>query len=85
VAGALAEVFKCGINDLPLTLVLTWFEQKAVAILLTLLALGIKNIRIGPVLPQFVSPAVLNLLVEKFGLTPTGDPIKDLEAALAKK
>jgi hydroxylamine reductase len=85
VAGALAEVFKCGVNDLPLTLVLTWFEQKAVAILLTLLALGIKNIRVGPVLPQFVSPAVLNLLVEKFGLTPTGDPIKDLEAALAKK
>ena len=84
VAAALAGVFKCGVNDLPLTMVLTWFEQKAVAILLTLLALGIKNIRIGPCLPQFITPNVLNLLVEKFGLTPIGDPIKDLEAALAK-
>jgi hydroxylamine reductase len=83
VATALADAFKCGVNDLPLTLVLTWFEQKAVAILLTLLALGIKNIRIGPVLPEFVTPGVLNLLVEKFGLMPIGDPAKDLEAALA--
>jgi hydroxylamine reductase len=85
VAAALAGVFKCGVNDLPLTLVLTWFEQKAVAILLTLLALGIRNIRIGPVLPQFVSPNVLAILVEKFGLTPTGDPAKDVQVALAKK
>jgi hydroxylamine reductase len=85
VAGALAEVFKCGVNDLPLTFVLTWFEQKAVAILLTLLALGIKNIRIGPCLPQFVTPNVLGILVEKFGLTPVGDPIKDLEGMLAAK
>ena len=84
VAVALAGVFKCGVNDLPLTLVLTWFEQKAVAILLTLLSLGIKNIRIGPVLPQFVSSNVLNLLVQKFNLTPTADPVKDLEAILAK-
>jgi hydroxylamine reductase len=85
VASALADVFKCGVNDLPLTLVLSWFEQKAVAILLTLLALGIKNIRVGPVLPQFVSPNVLNLLVEKFNLTPTSDPAKDLAAILAAK
>ena len=61
------------------------FDEWPVAILLTLLALGIKNIRIGPVLPEFVTPGVLNLLVEKFGLMPIGDPAKDLEAALAKK
>ena len=85
VAVALAEVFKCGVNDLPLTMVLTWFEQKAVAILLTLLALGVKNIRIGPVLPEFITPGVLGVLVEKFGLTPIGDPAKDLEVALAAK
>jgi hydroxylamine reductase len=84
VAAALAGVFECGINDLPLTMVLTWFEQKAVAILLTLLALGVKNIRIGPCLPRFITPNVLALLVEKFGLTPVGDPVKDLEVALAK-
>jgi hydroxylamine reductase len=85
VAAALAEAFKCGLNDLPLTMVLTWFEQKAVAILLTLLALGVKNIRVGPVVPQFLSPTVLGILVEKFGLTPIGDPVKDVEAALAAK
>jgi hydroxylamine reductase len=85
VAGALAEVFKVGVNDLPLTMVLTWFEQKAVAILLTLLSLGIKNIRIGPVLPRFITPNVLAVLVEKFGVIPTGDPLKDLEVALAAK
>jgi len=61
------------------------FDEWPVAILLTLLALGIKNIRIGPVLPEFVTPGVLNLLVEKFSLMPIGDPVKDLEAALAKK
>ena len=85
VASALADVFKCGVNDLPLTMVLTWFEQKAVAILLTLLALGVKNIRVGPVVPQFLSPAVLGILVEKFGLTPIGEPAKDVEMALAAK
>jgi hydroxylamine reductase len=85
VAVALAGAFKCGVNDLPLTMVLTWFEQKAVAILLTLLALGVKNIRVGPVLPQFITPNVLGILVEKFGLTPTGDPLKDLEGMLAAK
>ena len=63
IAVALAEAFNCGVNDLPLSLVLSWYEQKAVAILLTLLHLGIKNIRLGPSLPAFVTPAVLNVLV----------------------
>ena len=70
VAVALAKVFNCGVNDLPLTLVLSWYEQKAVCILLTLLSLGIKNIQIGPSLPAFLSPTVLNVLVEKFNLIP---------------
>jgi hydroxylamine reductase len=78
-------VLGCGVNDLPLTMVLTWFEQKAVAILLTLLALGVKNIRVGPIVPRFLSPAVLGILVEKFGLTPIGEPAKDVELALAAK
>ena len=68
VAVALAEAFGCGVNDLPLTLILSWYEQKAAAVLLTLLHLGIKNIRLGPTLPAFVSPAVLNFLVENFGI-----------------
>jgi len=56
VAAALADAFKCGLNDLPLSLVLSWYEQKAVVILLTLLSLGIKNIRLGPTLPAFITP-----------------------------
>ena len=84
VAVALAEVFKCGVNDLPLTLILSWYEQKAVCILLTLLALGIKNIRIGPSLPAFLSPTVLNVLVEKFGLTPIKTADEDLASILNK-
>ncbi len=83
VALALAEAFECGVNDLPLSFVLSWYEQKAVAILLTLLHLGVKNIRIGPSLPAFVTPSVLNLLVETFGLTPTGTVEADLQAMLA--
>lgn len=83
VALALAESFECGVNDLPLTLVLSWYEQKAVCILLTLLSLGIKNIYLGPSLPAFVSPNVLNLLVEQFGLTPISTPEKDLQKILA--
>ena len=63
---ALAKAFNCGVNELPLSLVLSWYEQKAVCILLTLLALGIQNIRIGPSLPAFISPNVLKVLVEKF-------------------
>jgi len=82
VAVALSKVFGCGVNDLPLSLILSWYEQKAVCILLTLLALGIKNIRIGPSLPAFVSPTVLNVLVEKFGLTPITTAENDLKTIL---
>ncbi len=82
VASALAEVFGCGVNDLPLSLVLSWYEQKAVCILLTLLALGIKNILIGPSLPAFLSPNVLTALVEQYGLTPISTPEADLERLL---
>ncbi len=82
VALALADAFGCGVNELPLTLVLSWYEQKAVCILLTLLALGIKNIYIGPSIPAFFSSNVLNILVEKFGLTPISTPEADLKAIL---
>jgi len=84
VAVALAGAFECGVNDLPLTLVLSWYEQKAVCILLTLLALGIKNIYIGPSLPAFLSGNVLNILVEKFDLKPISTPEADIKAILAK-
>jgi len=82
IAVALAEAFEVGVNDLPLSLVLSWFEQKAVVILLTLLHLGIQDIRLGPSLPAFVSPAVLQVLVEKFGLRPISTPQEDLLAIL---
>jgi hydroxylamine reductase len=82
VALALADAFNCGVNELPLTLVLSWYEQKAVCILLTLLALGIKNIYLGPSLPAFISSNVLNVLVEKFGLKPTTTVDEDLKAIL---
>ncbi len=82
IAVALAGAFDCGVNDLPLTFVLSWFEQKAVAILLTLLNLGIKNIKLGPSLPAFVSPAVLNVLVENFNIAPVGNVDEDLKAML---
>jgi hydroxylamine reductase len=82
VALALADAFKCDVNGLPLTLVLSWYEQKAVAILLSLLHLGIRNIRLGPTLPAFVSPNVLNYLVENFGIAPTTTPEADLRAML---
>ena len=82
VAIALAEAFECGVNDLPLTLVLSWYEQKAVCILLTLLALGIKNIYIGPSLPAFISPNILGALVDMFSLTPISTPEADLKAIL---
>jgi hydroxylamine reductase len=84
VALALADAFNCGVNDLPLTLVLSWFEQKAVSILLTLLSLGIKNIYLGPSLPAFVSPTVLKYLVDNFNITPTGKAKDDLAKILAK-
>jgi len=83
IAVALAGAFECGVNDLPLSLIISWYEQKAVAILLTLLHLGIKNIRLGPTLPAFITPAVLGVLVEKFGIAPITTPEKDLAAILA--
>ncbi len=82
VAVALAGAFECDVNDLPLTLVLSWYEQKAVCILLTLLALGIRNIYIGPSLPKFFSNNVLSILVEKFQLHPITTPGADLKAIL---
>jgi hydroxylamine reductase len=83
VAVALAEAFECGVNDLPLTLVLSWYEQKAVCILLTLLSLGIKNILLGPSLPAFVSPNVLQYLVDNFSIAPISTPEEDLKKILA--
>ncbi|NLT58177.1 MAG: hydroxylamine reductase [Clostridiales bacterium] len=84
VAVALAGAFDCGVNDLPLTLVLSWYEQKAVCILLTLLSLGIKNIYIGPSIPAFFSSAVLKVLVEQFDLHPITTPEQDLRAILGE-
>ena len=82
VAVALAKAFGCGVNDLPLSMILSWYEQKAVCILLTLLALGIQNIRIGPSLPAFVSPNVLKVLVEKFNIKPVTTAKEDLAVIL---
>jgi hydroxylamine reductase len=82
IAVALAGAFECGVNELPLSMVLSWYEQKAVAILLTLLNLGVKNIRLGPSLPAFVSPAVLNVLVENFNIAPVTTPDEDLAVML---
>jgi hydroxylamine reductase len=82
IAVALAGAFQCDVNQLPLSMVLSWYEQKAVAILLTLLYLGIKNIRLGPTLPAFVTPSVLGVLVEKFGIAPITTPEADLAAIL---
>jgi hydroxylamine reductase len=82
VAVALADAFECGVNDLPLSLVLSWYEQKAVAILLTLLHLGIKNIKLGPSLPAFVTPNVLNFLVENYNIGPITTAEEDLKAIL---
>ena len=84
VAIALAEAFECDVNELPLSMVLSWYEQKAVCILLTLLYLGIKNIHIGPTLPAFISPNVLNFLVENDGLSPIGTPEEDIKKLLNK-
>ena len=78
IATGLAKAFDCGVNELPLSLVLSWFEQKAVAILLTLLHLGIRNLRLGPSLPAFVSPNVLKVLAEKYNVKPIGDVDQDL-------
>jgi len=82
IASALAGAFDCGVNDLPLSFVLSWYEQKAVVILLTLFHLGIKNIRLGPSLPAFVTPNVLDVLVKNFNIMPITTPEKDLAAML---
>ena len=84
VAVALAKAFDCGVNELPLSMVLSWYEQKAVCILLTLLHLGIENIRLGPTLPAFISPNVLNFLVEKFKIAPITTPEEDIKTLLNK-
>ncbi|MGD9078231.1 MAG: hydroxylamine reductase [Desulfobacterales bacterium] len=82
IASALADAFECEVNDLPLSMILSWYEQKACAILLTLLYLGIKDIRLGPSLPAFVSPNVLDVLVDKFNIMPIKTPQEDLQAIL---
>ncbi|MFH2123735.1 MAG: hydroxylamine reductase [Pseudomonadota bacterium] len=82
IAVALAGAFECGVNDLPLSMILSWYEQKAVVILLTLFSLGIKNIHLGPSLPAFITPNVLNVLVENFSVKPISTPEADLKAIL---
>ncbi|MFZ2196975.1 MAG: hydroxylamine reductase [Thermodesulfovibrionales bacterium] len=84
IALALSKAFNVGVNELPLSLVLSWYEQKAVAILLTLLHLGIKDIRLGPSLPAFTTNNVLGVLVEKFGIKPITTPCEDLRTILGK-
>jgi hydroxylamine reductase len=84
VAQTLAGAFETDVNGLPLSIVLSWFEQKAVCVLLALLHLGVKDIRVGPALPAFITPAVLNVLVEKFAIKPIGTVEEDLEAMLNK-
>jgi len=82
IAVALAKAFDCEVNQLPLSMILSWYEQKAVAILLTLLHLGIKDIRLGPSLPAFISPNVLRVLVKNFNIMPISTPEEDLKAIL---
>ena len=84
IAVALANAFEVGVNDLPLSMVLSWYEQKACAILLTLLHLGIKNIRLGPSLPAFITPNVLKVLSENFNLMAITTPEEDLKAILKR-
>jgi hydroxylamine reductase len=82
VATKLAEAFGVGVNELPLSLIVSWFEQKAAAVLLTLLALGVRNVRLGPTLPAFLTPTLVNVLVEKFGVLPVTEARADIAAAL---
>lgn len=84
VATALAEAFQCEVNQLPLSMVLSWYEQKAVCILLTLLYLGIKDIYLGPTLPAFISPNVLKVLVDNYNISPITTPEEDLKKILNK-
>jgi hydroxylamine reductase len=83
VAQALANAFECGVNELPLSLIISWFEQKAAAVFLTLLALGVRNVRLGPTLPAFLTPALLDVLVNRFGIKPITTAEADIAAALA--
>ena len=85
VATELAKALNCGVNDLPLSLALSHLEQKAAAVLLTLLNMGVTNIRLGPSLPAYVTPNVLNVLVEKFNLMPTGNVHDDIRNIMAGK
>ena len=82
VAAALAEAFKCSVNELPLSMILSWYEQKAVCILLTLLHLGIQNIKLGPTLPGFLSKNVLGFLADQYKIAPIGTPEEDLKEIL---
>jgi len=84
IAVALSKAFDCGVNDLPLSLVLSWYEQKAVAILLTLFHLGIRDIRLGPSLPAFITPNVLEVLVKNFAIKPITTPAEDLATILGE-
>ena len=82
IALALAGAFNCGVNELPLSFILSWYEQKAHVILLSLLSLGIKNIKLGPSLPAYITPNILNFLVENFNIGPITTVDADLKAAL---
>ncbi|HQT46714.1 MAG: hydroxylamine reductase [Acidocella sp. 20-63-7] len=85
IALALAGAFNCGVNDLPLSLVVSWFEQKAAAVFLTLLALGVRNVRLGPSLPGFLTPALLDILVNRFGVLPITNAQDDIKSCLDRK
>lgn len=82
IALALADAFNCEVNELPLSIILSWYEQKAVCILITLLSLGIKDIRLGPTLPAFITPNILQVLIDKFGIKPISTPDEDLKVIL---
>jgi len=83
VATALANALDCSVNDLPLSLALSHLEQKAAAVLLTLLSMGVKNIRLGPSLPAYITPNVLDVLVQNYNIMPTGEAQADLESMMA--
>ena len=85
IAGALSKAFGVGVNELPLSFVLSWYEQKAVSILLTLLYLGIKDIRLGPTLPSFLTPNVVEFLVKNYDIKPISTPDEDLAVILKEK
>jgi len=84
IAQKLAEVFGVGVNELPISFNIAWYEQKAALVLLSLLSLGVKNIMLGPVLPAFVSPNVLNILVEKFNIMPNTNVEEDMKKLVAE-